>query len=78
MDTSTATTIIAVFTAMAGAIAKLYVDNRKLNRQVSTILERELKNTKETERRSSSLLKTITDQQKAVYDRTIPNPEQGK
>lgn len=64
---------IAVVGGMSAAIVKLYLDNRRLNKQVATILERELKNTRETEKRSSSLLKTVTDQQKVVYDRTIPN-----
>lgn len=71
MDTPFITGAIAVTGALSTAVIRLYLTNQKLNKQVSTILERELKSTKETEKRSSSLLKTITDQQKVVYDRTI-------
>ncbi len=63
-------TIIAT---LAGAVAKLYVDNRKLNDKLETNAKADKKNSLETERRLSALLKTITDQQKVVYDRTIPN-----
>lgn len=78
MDTPFITGSIAVVGALSTAVIKLYLTNQKLNKQVQTILERELKNSKATEKSSSSLLKTITDQQKVVYERTIPNSKRTK
>lgn len=73
MDTTQLAAAGTIIAALAGAVAKLYTDNRSLNKQLQDVLKQELKNSRETEKRGSSLLKTITDQQKVVYERTIPN-----
>lgn len=78
MDATQLAAVGTIVAALAGAVTKLYVDNRNLNKQLQDVLKQELKNSRETEKRGSSLLKTITDQQKVVYERAIPNPRRSR
>lgn len=70
MDTTLLAGAGTIIAALGAAIGKLYVDNRSLNKQLQDVLKQELKNSRETEKRGSSLLKTIADQQRVVYDRS--------